>query len=300
MSKTLLVGNFGAKNLGDEMILSNTLELHPNSVVMTSDAETSQMFCETKFETVSFPPTGFRSLLSYWTNRNYRQKVQRLSKLDIRTVIFPGGGLFAIKFQAVWLWFVVFCWLKKLLPQAEFRFEHQGIDQDLSWLSRKLMKRVFAQADFISVRDVSSAEALEKMQIPKSKIKIKEDRVLEHLREKRGERREKQKIVLLNALSNFSFADIKNKYPDYEFKFVCFDPKDQNFVPQDFVGVVVVPKTRTELLNLFSSAEIVIGERLHVLILGLCFCGSKKTFTLKEPYAEKVSSLCEKEGITKF
>lgn len=300
MTQTLLIGNFGDKNLGDELILLSALKDYPKSVVMTSDAAWSQNFTEQSFLTVPFPPTGLRSFLKYITNKNYRSQIVKLRNSNIETLIFPGGGLFAIKWQACWLWFSVFYWMRYLCPQAKIRFEYQGVDQHLSWLSRQLMKYVFSRADFIAVRDASSGEALKALGI-KNPV-LGNDRVYDYLNSlstpagsESGE-----KLVVVNALSIFDLAPIAQKYPDHRLVFVPFSLSDIEILPDDFAAEVIWPKTKTELFDLLSRAEILIGERFHSLVCGVHFCGVDKTFTLKEPYSEKVESFCKEQGISQL
>ena len=76
--KTLLVGNFGADNVGDELILLAALEVYPESLVMTSNPEFSQTFTERTFETISMTPTGFRSMLQ---RRDVARNVSGIEKI---------------------------------------------------------------------------------------------------------------------------------------------------------------------------------------------------------------------------
>ncbi len=303
--KTLLIGNFGAKNLGDELILAFALENEKNNVIiMTVSGDFSQHFCEKSFQTVSFFPTGFRSFYRFLTNKSYRKEILLLRE-EVEEIVFPGGGLFAISFRAVWLWFIVFLWVKYLFKEKKVRFEYQGIDANLGFFSRFLIKQVFSRVERVSVRDEVSAQAIESLSINGLKIKIEEDLVFEQLRERTGvnEEVEKTPILLLNALSEFSidkWEDIEYKFSKLEKVFVCFDPKDKQFLPEGFSGRILFPKTKTDLFKLFVQAKTVIGERLHFLILGQYFCGSKQTFSLKDPYSQKVKNFCREKNINVF
>lgn len=198
----------------------------------------------------------------------------------------------------MFLWFLVFRWTKFFCPQAEIIFEYQGVDAHLGFLSRFLMKKVFTSANKISVRDENSGNALRRLGI--SNYEVLDDMVYLALQEgELNSKREgstckvepeifepathKEKVVLLNALSKISsdlLKKIKLKFGEYRVIFVCFDPKDGLFFPSDF-GEIRKPKTKTEVFALFASADVCIGERLHFLILGNAFCGSEKTFSLK-------------------
>lgn len=302
MKKTLLIGNFGSANIGDELILNFSLEKYKkeNVIVMTNDSSFSQKFTEKNFETISFFPTGFRSFFCFlFENKGKKEILSLRNKLS--KIVFSGGGLFAIKFRAVFLWFVVFQWVRFLFKDAKIIFEYQGVDARLGFLSRFLMKKVFLLADEISVRDENSGKALDLLGI--ENYEIIQDLVHLNLNKcEKLESQKKEKIVLLNALSVFSEQRLEKiylKFADYRVIFVCFDPVDRTFFPSTF-GDVVEPKTKTEVFDLFASAEFCIGERLHFLILANAFCGAQNTFLLKSSYSEKVDSFCNEFGIVVF
>ena len=310
--KNLLVGNFGAKNLGDELILSSALKDYPNSGVMTSDSNFSQKFVGKNFKTFKFPPTGFRSFLKYFFDGTYRKKNLELQKERFEKIIFPGGGLFAIKFRACFLWFLVFVFLKKKFPKSEFIFEYQGIDKNLSFLSKKIVQYIFSRVNYISVRDENSKKVLEVLGI--NNVELKDDRVFERFKDDKiirraihnrpyGKRMKKQRILLLNSLSVFEqkkYSKLCEKYKNYRQIFVPFQPSDLAFVPENFKGKIIEVKTENQLLDLIGDSDSGVGERLHFLILCRCFLGSKNTKTLKKPYSEKVRIFCKKEDIKFF
>lgn len=284
----LLVGNFGAKNLGDELILLAALQDYPAASVMTADSAWTQQFCEETLDTVDFPPTAFRSWWKYWTNNSYRQEVRGLKRFD--RIIFVGGGLFAIKLRACVLWWQVFRWFKQLNPQSEIWFEYQGVDKRLGLIGRWMMRSVLSQADFVSVRDEISLEATSQSNIKGTELKT--DRFWET---DFGwiTSAERQNIVLVNALRPIStdlLKKLKRKTKNQELVFVAFQASDLQFVPKDWSGRVEFPATRTELFELFDQAELAIGERLHFLLMGSKVLGPKKVKLLRDPYAEKVAT----------
>ena len=301
--KTLLIGNFGDYNLGDELILLAALKDYPGAIVMTSDPNFSQTFTETEFKTVPFPPTGLRSWWQFLTDRDYSQALLKLKLRGIDQVVFAGGGLFAIKWRACFLWWCVFQFIKKSFPQAEVKFEHQGVDKDLGILSRGLARRVFKAADTISVRDVASGAALAAIGI--ENYEVKQDRVRDYLvKSEQGAVISKQQtanseqLLLINAIKPFDVSVIEKKYQKHRIVFVPFALSDMGILPDDFGHEIFFPETKTELFNILIEAEIVIGERFHSIVCGAHFCGAENTFTLREPYSEKVTSFCELNNIT--
>lgn len=286
--RILLVGNFGAKNLGDELILLAALQDYPEAAVMTADSDWTQHFCEREFETVVFPPTAFRSWLRYARSPLYRRQVKALENSFDR-IIFVGGGLFAIKLRACILWWFVFKWLKRLNPTAEIWFENQGIDCCLSWLSKKLMVSVLRQADLVSTRDKLSFNETKNLAI--SKVELKSDRFWET---DFGwiTSVDKQPIVLVNALVPLEPAlrkDLYDRYKNKELVFVAFAKSDLRFVPKNWPGKVEFPETQSELFELFDQAEELVGERLHSLLMGSKVLGLEAVCLLREPYSEKVT-----------
>jgi polysaccharide pyruvyl transferase WcaK-like protein len=221
-------------------------------------------------------------------------------------VVFAGGGLFAIKLRACVLWFLVFKWLKFLNPAAEFRFEHQGVDQNLNGLAKKLTQWTFAKADFISVRDKNSEKALRSLNI--SKIELTKDRVwlwlqvlVKDLKLSFNYQAGSDGVILFNAL-DFCEKDIfavEHLRTHKTVKFVAFAPSDLKFAP---LGVqTILPKTQQEVFNLFLSSELAIGERLHFMIVAQCFSESAAdVFLLRASYSEKVASFVDEHQITYF
>jgi|GEM_PF-1141855 len=286
--KILLVGNFGAKNLGDELILLAALQDYPDATVMTADSSWTQSFCETEFETVVFPPTAFRSWFKYLTRPSYRRAVKALAhKFD--RIIFVGGGLFAIKLRACILWWMVFKWLKRLNPKAEIWFENQGIDCGLSWAAKKLMVSVMRQADYVSTRDERSFNQTANLDIPKAELKS--DRFWEAEFDWIASA-EKQLQVLVNALSPLEPGqrrDLYEKFKNKQLVFVAFQQSDLKAVPKDWPGEIIFPSTQSELFELFDMSELIVGERLHSLLMGSKVLGKKNVYLLRNPYSEKVT-----------
>ena len=68
--RTLLIGSFGAGNIGDEMILLAALEAYPKSLVMTADKDASATFLAREIQTVQPFPIGLdisiNSGISIW------------------------------------------------------------------------------------------------------------------------------------------------------------------------------------------------------------------------------------------
>lgn len=301
--KTLLVGNFGAHNVGDELILCAALKDYPDAVVMTADSKASQKFCDLEFKTVPFPPTAFRSLWLYVSNSVYRRRVHNIKYFD--KIVFVGGGLFAIKLRACLLWFLVFKWLKFLNPAAEFRMEFQGVDQGLNGLSRKLTAQVFKAADFVSVRDENSLQALKDLGV--DQVMLTEDRVwlwlsgLDLEKKFQFDEAETNHLILVNAIDycHGEIFEVEHNKLHHPIKFIAFAPQDLEYVP---LGVeVVLPKNKHQVFEIFKLATQAVGERLHFLIVAQVFADNRGTVSLlRKPYSEKVGFFAEAHNITAY
>ncbi len=300
MKKVLIIGNFGAKNLGDELILATTLQNNRNVVVMTVDANFSQKFVGRSLSTTIFFPSGIRSFGEFFFKKKVRKKIYALKKENFEKIVFPGGGLFAIKTKAVFLWTVIFLWAKYFLKKPVY-FESAGVDAEMSFLARTLTKFVFRRVDFVSARDEKSAKFLS--EICGKKIENVGDAAENFIKNKILQSKnikQKEKILCLNARASFDFTSVldNTKFKDYAKYFVAFDPSDMKFVPENIE--VIFPQTMEDLIALFLTTELAIGERLHFLIVSSLFCGSNKVFVPRQPYAEKVENFCKEKGIRVF
>ena len=298
--KTLLIGNFGGGNVGDELILNSALEEKgiDDVVVMSCDGEKSRAFCEREFEVVRFFPVGLRSFFKFLFSRSYQREIFGLrSRID--KVVFSGGGLFAMKFRAVLLWFFVFLWVRVLFKKdVDVVFEGQGID--LEGGGKWFLKYVFSRASSVTVRDKASAKVLKDLGV--EGVKVGEDRVVSFLQKQTlwDATVKPKKVILINAISDVDrdFWDkFLLKYDGYRKVFVAFEEGDLRFCPAELERDSVFPRSKTELFTLFEMAELAVGERFHFLVLGEYFCDAEYTFTLREPYAEKVLSFVGENSI---
>lgn len=296
--KTLLIGNFGDRNLGDELLLAAALREYKDVVVMTNDPSFSQYFTEMPFRCVPFFPTGFRSLLKYLFSSGYRRAFREQIQ-GVEQVVFVGGGLFAIRLKAYIIWGLMFWWAKRLMPKAEIRFEHQGVDAPSFLLSKKIVQSVLMKADFVSVRDEASQKVVELL--IGDTVEVVGDRALKIVPSKCQIR--DQKILLLNARASIPWGPVwgslEHRFPDTKFQkiFVGFHASDMMYAPEDAEVIKVFPKTKTELFSLFETATYAVGERFHFVLLGDSFVGHTHTFTLRKPYADKVYDLCKTKNI---
>ncbi len=317
--KVLLVGNFGSRNVGDEIILWTALQKYPEAVVMTADENFSRRFLQISIpdkearkgiknsELTNSPtfippfPTGLRSFLKFIFRKKSREIYK---KLEIEKIIFPGGGLLAIKLRAYFIWGVIVWWLRKYFPKAEIIFEHQGVDKINCPVKKAVIKYVSKNLSKISVRDKISRDFLQSLHIKSVEDNDRVEKFLNSAEFKSFDTTTKSRknLVLINACREnpAKFSDLctpKNLPQGTSAVFVCFDPNDAKYVPQGFKGKIIFPENVEETFKLFQKARMAIGQRLHFLILANHFCGFEKTFVLGEPYSQKVKNFAEKYGI---
>lgn len=306
MKKTLLIGNFGDYNLGDELILDAALDMYGTEkvVVMTVDSDFSQEFCGKLFETMPPFPTGFRSFLNFIFSAAYRKALFK-NRGNIDRVVFVGGGLFAIRLKAYFIWWAMSCWTKKLFKNVPIHWEYQGIDMPKIFLGRYFLMNALKGSHNISVRDEKSLEVLESLGLYEG-FEVREDRVFESLQSlkpsSRPEEEELNKdILLLNAINPITDKDWVRVQElagqkNLEVVFVAFTLSDTQNIPWHFQGAIKFPETKKILFLLCSQAKVFIGERFHALILGQHFCPNA-TFVLRSPYSRKVENFCGKHDI---
>lgn len=303
MKKILLIGNFGAKNLGDELILDAALEEYgvENCIVMTADKEFSQKFTQREFETMTPFPTGVRSLFRFCTSSKYRKAI--LDKREqVGKIVFAGGGLFAIKMRAYLLWWLTSHWVKYLFPYTPVYWEYQGLDYPHNNIKKYFIIKSLAGMKYFSVRDEASLHVFENLAI-NGECELKDDRVLTFLVKNVSglKDREKKKVLLFNAVAKARPLELRRLMAiaaksGQELVFVAFEPRDLKNIPRNFDGKIIFPETKDYLFKNFATAEMVIGERFHSLVLGKFFCEGK-TSTLRKPYSQKVKNFCEKYDI---
>lgn len=302
IQKTLLIGNWGAGNIGDEMILCAAVEAHPKATVMTNDAESSQKFCERAFDTVPFFPTGLRSMVRFVLSAEYRRQLGMIYQ-NTDTVIFAGGGLFAIKWEAYVLWSIIHLWARLWCGAKTVRWEHQGIDTTDNDFLAFLAKHVLRNADTVTVRDVPSKHVATVYGV--QGVQDAKDRVEAWLMTAgwKQKTKPKHKTCVVNARAMVHSHEWKqvqawgSERGVTEYVFLACAPEDMACIPNGFEGKIMLPRTKKQVKEVFENANIVVGERLHCLILADGVQGLSDIYTLRAPYSQKVEHWCAKKKI---
>lgn len=229
--KLVLIGSFGAGNIGDELILSGflkKLELEtssskkrksavaksegglkgriPKSKITVLGGSTAEIKRWHGVKALPLLPCGFRSLFT----KNWVKSIKAIKDSD--AVIFPGGGLFsdAESPLAVLLWGVHILVAKYFWKPVYL--VGQSVGSFKKDFFKKFAKRCLEKAEWIGVRDSKSMTELKKLGIEKTKIKQGEDSALWLTNKKPEIKKPKKKGVLKIFVSVRNFPNVTEKF----------------------------------------------------------------------------------------
>jgi len=275
--RLILIGSFGADNLGDELILAGFLaklkqELPCAEItVFASNTRTSKKWhAGSGARFLPLVPAGLRSFLRF----DWLWSIAAIRRAD--AVIFPGGGLFTDEesWQAVLIWSVQLL-AARFFWKDVFLFG-QSVGPFKTSFGRRLAKLALTKAELIAVRDQASAQELKRLNITKSKIQLGEDSALFLKSHKlKAVKKQPRKILLSARLyphrQKKCFAQIQQelaKYPKAAISFVEFGAGDRAAWAE--LGkpgrLVKAPVGAAALLKFVRQHDLVIGMRLHSLI----------------------------------
>ena len=265
VEKVLVIGSYGAGNIGDEAMLSVILDKLKNKecFVLSGDIkDTKKRHPEAKDVAMHFP-FGLRSFFSFEWFKSFKL----LKKADL--VLLGGGGLFTdiYSFKAILLW----SWHIKLARFYNKRIIlfANSVGPFRSKLAARITKKALKKCEKIIVRDDLSAEVVKKLM---GKGPIVGSDVVFLKEHKCGGTREKTAVINLRPW-DVDFIEVKTFVGDllddgYKVNFIAMEQMDKKLLGK-FVrkGVkVTYPNDFHELLDLLCCAEMAIGMRLHFLI----------------------------------
>ncbi|MFH1284584.1 MAG: polysaccharide pyruvyl transferase family protein [Candidatus Peregrinibacteria bacterium] len=299
--KIVIAGNYGAGNLGDEMILEGILatlkaiEPHAQITVLSGNpVETAK-----KYNVDSVPKfsAGIRSLIKAIFSRPGTGNAVK----DCDYFILGGGGLFGnLTFSANIIWGVqaamAYYYKKPVLMWGQSIGELKGRLQ--KWLVRRLFKRAY----FISVRDENSKETLKRLGLRKQIFVISD---MAFAIENSGGKinRKNTMIVSLRQMPNLDekfipavsvFLNWLIENQKWEVEFAAFqegkegdDSLHEKIINnlKNRSGIRILDKK--DIPDAFLKSKMVLGMRLHSLITAI------KTSTpfIAVSYAPKVENV---------
>ncbi len=192
--KLLIIGNYGAGNLGDDAILGGILTQlkllgFDGLVSVTHGGISTSTDIYRGLKKVPFYPAGLRSRLN---GRLRKEAAQAFRSADM--AILGGGALFtdAESWKAPYIWYrqAKAC-LRFGVPYVCYA---QSVGPLHSCLARRLARFVFSRAESVHVRDTASAQELKVLGI--ESVLISTDSALPYLLEHRSPSIQKEKILL--------------------------------------------------------------------------------------------------------
>lgn len=290
----LIVGNYGAGNLGDDAILGGIVtELHnlgyKGEIQVTHGGVQSSSEIYKGLKKVPFIPVGLRSRFK----KSRREAWAAVKRADC--IILGGGGLFmdeeSWKAPIIWAAQAKACW-KLEKPYLCFG---QSIGPLKHFWSRRLTKQVFKRAKAVHVRDEDSAKLLKGWGIEAS---VGTDPAFSWLlQEKRKIPRKPVLLVSLRSWPGFSdfsplvkeiqvFAKRKNLKPIL----LSTDLREKKLEsPWEWYQ----PNSALAAFEAIAKAEIAVTMRLHAGIFAL----ASGTPLIALSYSKKVQNLFTKLDI---
>lgn len=302
--KIVIIGNYGAHNVGDELIMKGiidflrvTLKSTEISVFSANPEISRQIHHNQGVEFISRIPCGLRSFFSsFWAQKNTFQKIKK-SEL----IIFGGGGLFSnLSFKAYLIWLIQI--MPAMILRKKFMIFSQSVGPFSNSLQEFIVKFIFRRAKLISVRDRSSAENIRKLDIHKHIFRIPDPVFQLRFSEKFPEPKNKKIIFALrNHPSTFQKIEILARFikwllddQKYSVNFLSFQDRTESdneiyraidkFYP---IRNFIIPFSEDigEINKLYQESTLIIGSRLHAIFLAMV---QEKPF-ISLAYAPKVT-----------
>jgi polysaccharide pyruvyl transferase CsaB len=316
IKNVLICGNYGIGNLGDEAILDGLIRLVSSTWPAAKITVMSSIPAATKkahkVNAVSLFPSGIRSVFKFWFSLNSVKTMSALRKSDL--VLLGGGGLFNDeKWQAIFVWFIQFCWFwayrKRLVCVA------QSVGPLRKWWSRNLVRLVFNYSKLITVRDNSSAKLLQGLSIKDVHVladpafaigyesplsRNKQNQVVISIRPWQSH----NSLALYKEMAQFIDNVFEKKnlrsiflpfQTEIENDQKCFDKISELLVNKEALEYVQ-PDDYTHALEIISRSKAVVGMRLHSII----FATLTATPFLALSYSNKVTAYADMIDMGEF
>lgn len=283
--KTLIFGNYGAGNFGDELVLKGILYLLRDKdvhVLSTNPKETEKLH---NVKSGWVFPTGLKSLLRgtiFRTLKCYREADE---------IIFGGGTLFTDE-ESKTIWISGLQILPAILMRKKIICYRQGIGPIKH---KRIVRWIFNHFDTIEVRDKQSAEELKKIGVKKT-IEIKPDPVFE-LPTKKAHGSEL--LISLRQWPNLDpkFAEKISQFIEatgLSARFLAFGSSDAKLAQQLNLNPTQV--TLDNYDEIFSHGAFVLAMRLHANILAMLY----EIPCISLAYESKIKNLFRDRGLDEY
>lgn len=287
--KIVIAGNYGANNLGDEMILEGCLQslrsVAPNAEITVLSGNPTQT--ARKYDVQSAPhfPSGFRSFIrSLFKPSKTKKLVQQCDYF-----ILGGGGLFgSLTFKANLIWAVqAFKARRYKKPVLHYG---QSIGELKGRIRKWLVRKTFQNSSLIVVRDQQSKKRLKSIGVTK-KIYVIPDLAFRS----KAQTTPRQDTVLVALRQTKSITpQFKQTIKDFldwlktdkEVKFIEFQKEPHPQADKPLHKEILQDAEHT---NDFIPAKLVLGMRLHSIIAAI----KTNTPFIAISYAPKVEAFLQ-------
>ena len=284
----IVVGSYGAGNIGDEAILSQIVSCHKDHKIIVFSSNPEETKRLHSVDAVFSFPFGFRSFF----RGTFLKTFSSLRSADI--VLLGGGGLFQDDdFWACPLWAWQFFWAKIICKKRVFLYA-VSLGPLKSFVGKILTKWVIKKSDYITLRDQDSFDICTQWRKTNDNIFVTADPAFLFPLPQRKERQKKRLALSLRPYDiDFSvFQDFDFK--QYDLVGISMDPQDTIFLEKIPNIVIVTPESFSELLSLLSDCEKVIGMRYHFLLASIL---AQAPFIGAIGYGTKIAALSGQAGI---
>lgn len=297
--KIVVVGNYGAQNLGDEMILEGLLvslkAAAPSAeitVLSGNPTETSELHGVKSEPKV---PAGIRSLL-----KPKGKTSQAIKKCDY--LVLGGGGLFSsLSYRANLIWAVqAFAAIQEKKPIICYG---QSVEEVKSPILKTIIRKIFNHAIFITVRDRESLTNLQNIGI-KKEIHVVPDLAF-RVPIIPSEKKSHTAMVALRQMSDLPtqfdssiinflkwLAEKENK----KIEFINFQEGTESDAILHQKIQQKVPGNIVNQLQNFFQADFVLGMRLHSIITAI----KAATPFIAISYSPKVKAFLRYAGLDEY
>jgi|GEM_PF-1725812 len=303
--RILIVGNYGAGNLGDDAILGGILNDlkavgYDGEIMVTHGSIATSSKIYQKVKRVPFVPTGLRS-------RFKRKKVKAakaaIAKADL--VILGGGGLFVDQesWKAPYIWSEQARWCRNL--GTPYICYGQSIGPLKRWISRKWAKATFKNAQAIHVRDEASLQLLHEWDLLHATQGT--DPAFSFLSQLKTKKKKNNRLLISirewGTLTHKHWDEILLPIQEFAQKhelhpvILSMDPGNPNEQLQlKNIGFkLFVPSSVEQAFEEIAQSKMMVSMRLHANIFGLVAGSSLVTLS----YSQKVKSLFSSLEVSK-
>ncbi|KKR26801.1 MAG: hypothetical protein UT55_C0001G0012 [Candidatus Peregrinibacteria bacterium GW2011_GWE2_39_6] len=288
--KIVICGNYGANNLGDDLILHAFIQRFSSFSITVISADSVETARRYGIRAVPMLPCGVRSFFRVFFCKKERANFL-LTKEAIREAdlfILGGGTLLTDDpWQAMWLWGCHTQFALRYSPKVQILAN--GIGPFKHRWARRWAASILHRVDLVSVRDRQSWEEVKSL--GRSDLELGQDPVLEmaFLNNLKAYEKMKDYVVFVPRYCSKNTNKIKNEFVKFinfltleigkKVIFISFEnsKKEIDFLNKIFeqchgdIEIVKYEADEQKVLKIIANADLVVGMRLHSLILAKRF-----------------------------